>query len=1391
MLPRSRLVELPYQPALPPDFRYRDLCVTGAPLAQNAFNDETGGVNAQDVLPEWTPASPGDQPPLTAFDEKLVGKVSGAKPPINTCMPLRDTPRVWTDNTQLWLTPNVAFSYLMNMGNGLDPNTGKEDTGFTNPREYDTYQGANYYRRKAFFIGDSEELQCPDFITVPPEAYDDNGPDDPAPFGTNPDTIPDRAEFQRFLADTCYNYYILNHALKPWYTMERPKGGTDDPLSVFDPDRSFLNNCQPLVKGDAAINIQYRAWYPATVPPAPPYSTDQIISNMEKTAGFAPVYQYPGRPDMDEAEYLLSGYLQKVWDRTFDPPKREDEWTNTWWDRELAPGYYTGPHSEYKITLDPVLGPDDEMHIFYQEFPDIPVACRKECDPSEPGNPGDQDSRACNAFPNRDIACVCPDSPPCPTAKDVFVYPWDPQYVSKGTPQPDDDITQPDYCPNVEKITEPSGPFSPRGDLIDKSVGLTGANPYGRVYGTNLWGPNMTDRDYSSRTSVEVSIPFPETSCEPDDPPRMGYTDFNADIIRRPNDENEIEEMQNTAAEQIRHPVVQCAIVPVDILSFRAESFNACIMQRINLNYRAWVAANRPDMNDPDNPSPSFNPPCKTRFFERDDVTQCPTRLSIQQCCRIIVKDVVPANYLKLRTCEGLMQNRRDNTPMQGRVREITDGMNSLLGLPALPEDPSDPDLDNPEVRVTYVMSDGDPGTPAGYKPQANAYNMGAFWNWSVLQAEAAYMYATGITIRLSKPNDPQCYNDMPTEGEPDEYQFKYHFREFRLPAAQAFEAYPPEDPDPGIDSDDPLYEYKAGGTVGYHMPYMRWWDTGVSAGQFHHGGSFVNTLGSYDVLVGVGREERDLEDATRMKRKIRDWNQSNNPDAMDDGGDVYNRMGEQPAQMGRVGGWSELKAHQMWSIRRNNLYCIGRYEKLFKPGGPEQLVLAKAGAGYTSTGALRDPGHASCQSNPGSPECLANPPKDAVPSIQWPWTLGWRGYVTDNHAIGWRYNFPYFPYGTSGPGAVNPASIIHEQEADGRTYYGLDNALPGDIIAYCLGGSNATGCIGLPQIAYVTDIGFDEAGRKDSCFDYTTKKFRKGNNFTPNQFPCTGGTVITPNRVFVTSWDQGKFPTSTGSSLNWGQGTDRIIYRNQVPDNYRSEVCGKNFRALTYYSYTPSDDHGDIRFESGKEPYGTPNNPGCLDLLATEPEELNCMGKKCQPSCDDPEYKSCVLQDSIYDWNAVAIYRPYLDVRKCTGTIAYPEHVQQPPPFDLETTYQWTGIGNDGFQSTGDPNSLPRPNDSVIYQNQSHIVNTSLWSFCANAGYDPPPHWNKEYKGAQTGAITDATLCGPEWHFMSNDPNDPNDDVAAYPGYSPGCATSAAGTMDVELFPKLPPPPP
>jgi hypothetical protein len=193
---------------------------------------------------------------------------------------------------------------------------------------------------------------------------------------------------------------------------------------------------------------------------------------------------------------------------------------------------------------------------------------------------------------------------------------------------------------------------------------------------------------------------------------------------------------------------------------------------------------------------------------------------------------------------------------------------------------------------------------------------------------------------------------------------------------------------------------------AGSHMPYMRWWDTGTSAGNPNHGGSFINTLGSYDVIVGVGREERNYEEAkdTTVKAHL----------------DVDAQPLTQKSQIGRIDGWDGIKGHQMWATRTKNMTCIARTEKLFKPYSAEEFVLAKAGAQYET-----------------KTQNIATDikPKNGDASGQtYPWPLGWRGYVNS-------------------PDADNSFKT---------NAMGLDNATKGDIIIFDLNG--------MKQIAFVTD---------------------------------------------------------------------------------------------------------------------------------------------------------------------------------------------------------------------------------------------------------------------------------------------------------------------------------
>jgi len=1126
---------------------------------------------------------------VSQFDERYVGNVAGSKPEYGQCIPVKDTPKI---NVKLYnQDANLAFANFMN----LDDRSFKE--GSSAP---DLYARSNASKAQSFFI--EGVLGCPDIIDYKKDSqghiiafwdYANNRAKDLR------ETITARAEMMRAKADFCYSYYILGHSVAPWFTMERPGAGTDDPLSIFDPDRTYLNSCQPFVRGQLQLDVindqvkgardlQMAAWDSR-------HSVNKYTSLWEKQSGYAPVFQWRGRADWDEADYFLSLQLKKTWDYIFNhvgdgvtesPILKIKDGVN-----------YTNPYNTAQPVELPCIYPNGVPPQTYGSFPP------PELDPhTSPPPPG-----ICNAHGDSVTPCS---------------KPW---FYMPGDINPGIHSGQTHYCPNVEKIIEPGHPFAPRNDI---------------------WpGYYNEDRKYSRKTSQIVQ--YPDT-CHNDC--RLGYTNYNADYDQSSCSSQVPKPFPDMDKWRKAMPVVQCGVVPVDILSFREATFDNCIMQRINWNFNAWMAAGYPMPG-------SWNPPCKTRYWETDVSSVaggCPVRMSIQQCCRIITKDVVPANFLKIRTCEGLLEKRRQDNG-DGSINDYS-LQKMLHGTPTGV---------TPAILRTHVTSDMESNEPL--------LGLRSYYIGPILGITSP---STGIDatakVASARLNEFTCDNI-----EPDEYRFDNYFKKFTntelFAPPTGFNCRRPDAPPSCFN----------GKYLGVHLPYMRWWDTGVSAGNALHGGSPVNTLGSFDTIIGVGREARDNTEAELTEKKYKDLMDPYTPQGFFS--EVRNRVKvPQLSQVGRFGGWSELKAHEMWTLRRNNLFCVGRYEKMFKQGGPENFVLAKAGAGYSSR-----------------------------VGEQWPWPMGWRGYVTDTTGM------PFY----AGP---PPANRI-----------GLDNVLPGDIIIYTpkaihtsdpnyhpvSGGSSK-------KIFYVTDIGgYAQGDHSDAIipegsetyFDYTIGRYKKGHYGTCSSNSC----ILHPTRIFVVAWDQGKFPTSTGMSIHWGQGPERTIYKSAVPNNYANDICSRDMRALT--DFVPID-----TLPQNMQTYCRKN------IAKKELTSGTCMSYQCQPICDDLDYSACVLPNGYLDWKDVVIYRPTDFINRCPDA-----GVAMPAPFDLNSTYNWRSSW------TTTPNGdvkLNLPDPKVIYQSKTQDVPTNYWSWCVNSGYDAPHHYAADYKGAQTGAITDTTICGPTW---------------------------------------------
>ena len=1447
-----------------PDYLYRDLCVQSGEHKYSDFDRDTGELIIDTVGDTYTPAD------SSRYDERGTGHVVGAKPAMGTCMPRINT-KGFDQADPTYSIPtngNTAFSYFMNANNEFFRSGGDNSKVPTT-----IYGTSNRYLSTTFFLGGN--LGCPDDISGLPK----DGPNE----GIAPD-----AKAWKEAAKRCYDYFIFARATHPEWTLERPGTSTDDPLTKDtdrggNPELSIFNNCQPLMSG-----IDSRA-------------VSAGLSPIGR--GYAPVLQYQ-RPDLDEADYSPREMMQR----------------------------------QYAFRFPGRLIPD-----FKDYFP-----CVRNMGDAGPYVRTNWDKFNLTLLVNYGISFAVETS--------VLRKKWGPQYfkfMSSGDDYVSRGVAKKGFCPNIEKINVPTNPFAPRNDIrsLEHPKGI--AHPdqaitpeehfadllksaYRYIFDDGATDVYFTDREYSYMTSWFTPEDRWFNSFA------WGYSDYlNPDTLFS------AEAIEN----HVKHPEVMCAVVPVDILEPRRKSFNNCIMERINFNFTTWRRRNflsyyystqndaegsgGANLNLPVNPIVGdvvagvlelvpaallagisamagrdgtllpWTKPCVTRFYENDTIDKCPVSMSIQQCCRIIVKDVVPMNYVKIRTCEGLRQKRdiifgfdhvydyaervsdsfKDDWAISiAKTEEEKAAANEIIytktldaAVPVISQGgtairtPTNQDeydalyklnqkltmigCDNTEPDTyrfsTYFSQSPWQTLPAAFtvpindaleraqqasddiiqeaRDASNTAVNGTFGPisaaWDVFnfgkraveelvaaekamldeataaeqlangrfeQAEANFKRlgsVEGLALIANGNISPEMISEITEEyatakiekevrrgiaqGVSDGYDILKEAQELQLmngeniardaivkwfelrdkyiiangknladrtlttlvnavkatggqaaanaidTAVTAINAYP-------ISALSALLS--SGSEGGSHMPYMRRWDTGTSAGNPLHGGSFINTLGSYDVIIGVGNEERTFNDATdtttdiktvqdqsaiaeayrkfqearirlenarrnpfnELARQMRElWGAGGSVGTMTIVGDNVVQNGRvnaeictqykpssecqalrdafqniwipainrakadlaeaeaalqearrksittvttsssdanippqvsltQTAHMGRIDGWDGLKGHQMLSLRRKNLSCIGRYERLFQGEGAENFVLHRAGAGY--------------QNKKGSPL---------------PWPLAWRGYVAD------------------------PNNDFEKNKAA----VGLDNAQAGDIAIYTMNG--------MKRIAYVSLV-----------------------NQTSPQF------------VKLESWDHGKFPTSTGASVTMGTSIDRYVYKTAVP------------------TYEKID-----------------------DLDATKAAKING-----QPSCEDPYYTSCIMGGTMdlfnvknelittipnSKWDDVIIYRPSLDTAQ-----------RQCPMINIK-----------------DPNSL-----------HTQQLSTDSFSFCTNAGFDPPPQYvdyDNGYHGPGAGNISDATICGPNWgscKVYSDKPEDKAKEIICFPGREI-CSTGAEAAL-----PPIPP---
>lgn len=1477
----ARLADASNLTVLKPDNLYRDLCVNGADLKYDQFDSKTGQVIVAKVKDPITGKDTYTPANSQLYDSTSTGTVSGVKQVLGSCMPRINT-RAFEDRDPKYAVPtndNAAFSYYVNADN--DPFSG---IGEDKKDPVTVYGTSNRYLKTTFFL--SGQFGCPSDISgIPLSGKVDGG------------TPEKTALIWKEAAAKCYDYFIFERATHPEWTLERPGPRTDDPLTFDkarggDPDMAIFDNCQPMLSGP---------------------DSRAVLSGLSPVdRGYAPVLKYQ-RPDLDEADYSPQRQLQKGFAARF--PGRP------------VPGF-----QDIFPCIKNMADVGGLQQTDWSKFNNILIA-----------------NYAISAF----------------VEASVLHLTWGLQYFKpmKNQPYSSPGKFKSGFCPNVEKINLPTNPFAPRDDYkslahpkgisfpnepginkiqhyadLYKNAILTGNNPFS---GDDLRDNMFTDRDYSYQTSYFT----PGDRITHLSTWTTGYSDYNnpstlasvSGMIRRE-----------------KYPEVMCAVVPVDILEPRRQAFDSCIMERINFNFITWRRRNflsyyystqtgsggganlevpvAPIMGDifsgvledaidvfpvafsamagRDGTLKPWVKPCKTRFYESDTFDECPVAMSIQQCCRIIVKDVVPMNYIKIRTCEGL-RDKRDiifgYDHLYDYSEKVTDTFKDDWAI-ANAKTQAEKDAANQIVLVKNldtpfpISSQGGKSvkTPASEAEYDSVYDMNqkltmigcdgtepdsyafSYYNplseWSdpkvtgspsFLMGKATIPITMGITGAQNNADDlidearrlaatsiatnaiSTAWTDymngintvetsastlkadadklaveaqvsiseagklvneekalLPGVGKP-EYLLLQGLGSIPLDTHQKIidaapaaaiaagtaavkakgAAYALEtllqgkqagldilenstktlaadwltlrqnyvinngatiankaidtaigtvkSQGPGLSSKlttqfnnliskappAKLAMMVAYGEGGAHMPYMRRWDTGTSAGNPLHGGSFINTLGSYDVIIGVGHEERSYGDASNTTTDVQTvqdagaiaaalakletarkkysglrtdlynrvtgivnfmnsyghglivptgekiyWGTGANADKVyfnynspgtgnvitvdaanvcnlwRGGGALANGYGHdsdcypvyrdivksienklpaakqavadaevefenarhqsittyttttdaakipegeakiKAAHMGRIGGWDGLKGHQMLSIYRNNLSCIGRYEKLFKGLGQENFVLSRAGTTYYT-------------------------PVDHKPI---PWPLAWRGFIND------------------------PNNEFEKHKiADG-----FDNAQSGDIAIFTISG--------MKKLGYVTYV----------------------NNASEPKF------------VKIESWDQGKFPTAAGASLTLGTSVDRTIYKTNVPPNKK------------------------------------------IDNLAVD-KAAKVNG---QPSCEDPSYTSCVLGGSLNiigeggavaknipnsTWDTVEIYRPSADTdtRKCPMVSSEKDPKTGKLKIDLSKV----------------------PADSA--------------SFCINAGFDPPYiDIHEGSKAAEAGNISDSTLCGPQW---------------------------------------------
>jgi hypothetical protein len=320
----------------------------------------------------------------------------------------------------------------------------------------------------------------------------------------------------------------------------------------------------------------------------------------------------------------------------------------------------------------------------------------------------------------------------------------------------------------------------------------------------------------------------------------------------------------------------------------------------------------------------------------------------------------------------------------------------------------------------------------------------------------------------------------------------------------------------------------------GNHMPYPRVWDMGQSIQKQPTADANdqppLDTTGQYTSIVGVGREaaakvasdaaspQKDADGKTAAEKytdqrcKTMGWSGVPKLPITFGGLSVY-----PPDPMTS---WTELKLYQARTMRNTGLSCIARYEKVFKPGSAENLMMMATGAEWDRTIISK------CERGPrGSiKNCTymtlkeyetAGKPADTSTTVYVKQTMNqafpnaWRGYMA---AADPELQFPNF--------GDTPVS----------TEVGLNNAEKGDIILLPEGPRGPAIKPGLAKLALVVETRLP----KDSPCDHDDEK------------NCY---------VKVMEPDGGKWPDICGTTDTWGEMKQRTYFKpGNLPTNTAKE---------------------------------------------------------------------------------------------------------------------------------------------------------------------------------------------------------------------------------------------